>query len=249
MHRQAAGWRVSRTRNWALVAATAARNSGGVKAAVGQHQHVSVPAGAAACGRRRSRRGARGRTPRRAAPGCRSPPGSSARSPGSRSPRARPSACPARPGCRLVSGTLTEAQPSKATVRYRPNTHPRAHDGWASGPASTSNSSLQRRRHRDAGAGPAAPSADGHGQAQARPAPAVSWSATPAGSPAPGTGPAPARSTPRPATAAPAAAAPAPGSPPAPHRPARTARLPGQLTQVARSEHPRSHRDRPGNQS
>ena len=48
-----------------------------------------------------------------------------------------------------------EVQPSKATVRYRPDRTPGV-DGWAAGPASTSNSAfsgaapIRRRRSRSA---------------------------------------------------------------------------------------------------
>ena len=62
----------------------------------------------------------------------------------------------------FVSGTLIEAQPSKATVRNRPNRTPGVR-GWATGPASTSNSAftgaipIRRRRSRSA-------LADGHGR-------------------------------------------------------------------------------------
>ena len=56
---------------------------------------------------------------------------------------------------RGVSGTLTERQPSKATVRYRPNITPGVR-GQATGPASSSNSAftgatpMRRRRSRSA---------------------------------------------------------------------------------------------------
>ena len=60
-----------------------------------------------------------------------------------------------------MSGTLIAVQPSKATVRNRPNRTPGVY-GWATGPASTSNSALtgampiRRRRSRSA-------LPDGHG--------------------------------------------------------------------------------------
>jgi len=56
---------------------------------------------------------------------------------------------------RPVSGALIETQPSKATVRYRPNRTPGV-DGCATGPASVSNSAFtgaaptRRRRSRKA---------------------------------------------------------------------------------------------------
>ena len=62
-----------------------------------------------------------------------------------------------------MSGTFTELQPSKATVRSPPNRTPGV-PGWASGPATTSNSAFsgagpsRRRRSRSA-------FSDGHGTA------------------------------------------------------------------------------------
>ena len=82
---------------------------------------------------------------------------------------------PSHQRLRPVSGTLTELQPSKATVRSPPNRTPGVH-GWASGPATTSNSAFsgagpsRRRRSRSA-------FSDGHGTS--RPAsPAVSLAQT-----------------------------------------------------------------------
>ena len=97
---------------------------------------------------------------------------------------------------------------------------------------------IRRRRSRSA-------LADGHG----RPRPSVaprSASATRCRNPAPGTTPRPARNRSQSARAAPAAAAAAPVLPPAPHPRARTA-LAASAHQMASGEHPRSHRDRPGN--
>ena len=62
---------------------------------------------------------------------------------------------PSHQRLRPVSGTFTELQPSKATVRSPPNRTPRV-CGWASGPATTSNSALigagpsRRRKSRSA---------------------------------------------------------------------------------------------------
>ena len=82
---------------------------------------------------------------------------------------------PSHQRLRLVSGTLSELQPSKATVRSPANRTPGV-PGWASGPATTSNSALigagpsRRRKSRSA-------FSDGHGTS--RPAsPAVSLAHT-----------------------------------------------------------------------
>ena len=54
-----------------------------------------------------------------------------------------------------MSGTFSDRQPSKATVRYRPNITPGVR-GWPSGPASVSNSAfsgatpIRRRSSRSA---------------------------------------------------------------------------------------------------
>jgi len=62
---------------------------------------------------------------------------------------------PSQARFRAVSGTLTELQPSKETVRYRPNRTPGV-DGCAAGPASTPDSArsgaapTRRRRSRSA---------------------------------------------------------------------------------------------------
>ena len=82
---------------------------------------------------------------------------------------------PSHQRLRPVSGTLSELQPSKATVRSPPNRTPRV-CGWASGPATTSNSAFS-------GAGPSrrrrSRSAFSDGQATGRPAsPAVSLAQT-----------------------------------------------------------------------
>ena len=72
---------------------------------------------------------------------------------------------PSHQRLRLVSGTLSELQPSKATVRSPPNRTPGV-PGWASGPATTSNSAFsgagpsRRRRSRSA-------FSDGRGHRQA----------------------------------------------------------------------------------
>jgi hypothetical protein len=70
-----------------------------------------------------------------------------------------------------------ELQPSKDTVRYRPNRTPGV-DGWPAGPASTSNSArsgaapTRRRRSRSA-------FADGYGTPGTRSSAAVSFRHTP----------------------------------------------------------------------
>jgi hypothetical protein len=62
---------------------------------------------------------------------------------------------PSQDRFRSLSGTLIDRQPSKATVRYRPNVTPGVR-GQASGPASTSNRAfsgaapIRRRRSRSA---------------------------------------------------------------------------------------------------
>ena len=82
---------------------------------------------------------------------------------------------PSQQRLRPVSGTLSELQPSKATVRSPPNRTPGV-PGWASGPATTSNSAFS-------GAGPSrrrrSRSAFSDGRGTARPAsPAVSLAQT-----------------------------------------------------------------------
>ena len=82
---------------------------------------------------------------------------------------------PSHQRLRLVSGTLIELQPSKATVHSPPNRTPGV-QGWASGPATTSNSALT-------GAGPSrrrkSRSAFSEGDGRSRPAsPAVSLTQT-----------------------------------------------------------------------
>ena len=62
---------------------------------------------------------------------------------------------PSQARFRPVSGTFSDRQPSKATVRYRPNITPGVR-GWPSGPASASNSAfsgaipIRRRSSRSA---------------------------------------------------------------------------------------------------
>ena len=82
---------------------------------------------------------------------------------------------PSQQRLRLVSGTLSELHPSKATVRSPPNRTPGV-PGWASGPATTSNSAFS-------GAGPSrrrrSRSAFSDGQGTGRPSsPAVSLAHT-----------------------------------------------------------------------
>jgi hypothetical protein len=82
---------------------------------------------------------------------------------------------PSHPRLRPLSGTFTELQPSKATVRSPPKRTPGVR-GWASGPATTSNSAFigagpsRRRRSRSA-------FSDGHGTAIPA-SPAVSFAQT-----------------------------------------------------------------------
>jgi len=78
---------------------------------------------------------------------------------------------PAIGGCGRCPGTFTELQPSKATVRSPPKRTPGV-PGWASGPATTSNSAFSGVG-RAAGAGHAAPSPTD----TARPSPPVRRSA------------------------------------------------------------------------
>jgi hypothetical protein len=83
---------------------------------------------------------------------------------------------PSHPRLRLVSGALSELQPSKATVRSPPNRAPGV-PGWASGPATNSNSAFsgagpsRRRRSRSAfsdGRGTSSPASPAVSLAQTR---------------------------------------------------------------------------------
>ena len=148
---------------------------------------------------------------------------------------------PSQPRFRAVSGTFSDLQPSKATVRYRPNHAPGVR-GWPSGPASISNSAfsgaipIRRRSSRSAFA-----------TGSPGPARRALPSASPIcpGSQAAGTGTSPARNRPRPATAAAAAAFPGAGL--LQHGIYQLERHdPGQLAHVTRGEHPGSNRDCPG---
>ena len=145
---------LSRTRNCAPVAATSRRNSAASKP---RSANTSI-VWSRWCSSWRaqaispSRPAYRSRAEQRAGAGL--APGSSAGSPGSRSPRAAFS-LPSQPRFPAVSGTLIDRQPSKATVRYRPNITPGVR-GRPSGPANTSNSARsgagpsRRRRSRSA---------------------------------------------------------------------------------------------------